>query len=219
MFVKFDMNDVLDLRLIYDKIKNKQNIWIMIRFCAIMIDIIHDVSLEIHMPRNTTEMFSYTSDKYWAKIINGLDYLENNPHPSKHELLNKIHLGSKNNLIVYWYPILTKLKHFNQYNLQSEINYYCCSLQTILELKEKKNNLIFNTLLSIDQIICEAIWLIHKSKLQIYACYTLLKLITPEYIDSYVLEKYYIYLISHYDGPCIETENRIEIVNLIKFDN
>lgn len=213
------MNEVLDLKLIFDKIKNKQHLWIMIRFCAIMLDISHDISIEIHTPRNTTEFFSYTSDKYWAKIINGIDYLENNPYPFKDELLNKIHLGSKNNLIMYWYPILKNLKYLNIYNLQSEISYYSCSIELILELKEKKNNLIYNTLLSIDQTICDALWIVYKSKIHIYTCYELLKLIKLNCTDSYVLENFYLHLISKYDNPCIETENRIEIVDLITFDN
>ena len=213
------MNEVIDIKLIYGKIKNKQTAWIMIRFCAIMMDLLHEISVEIQMPRCTTEYFSYTSDKYWAKILNGMYYLENNVHPSKHEMLNKIHIGSRNNLVLYWYPIIKNIKYLNHHILQSEINYYCCSLQTIIELKDRKNNLIFNALLSVDQIICNALWLIYKSKIQMYTCYELLELITPKIIDSTVLEKYYSYLISKYNGPCIETENRIEIVNLIKFNN
>jgi len=88
------MNEVIDIRLTYNKIKNKQNAWIMIRFCAIMMDLIHKISVEIHIPRNTTEYFSYTSDKYWSKILSGIYYLENNVYPLKHEMFNKIHIGS-----------------------------------------------------------------------------------------------------------------------------
>jgi hypothetical protein len=119
------------LRELYDNSKHKQLFLIVIRFISIYNEVMYDGSNEIHTPRNSDEIYTYYSDRYWAKVIYGINYLIENNNSTTTQLHESIHLGAKRNLIYYWYPIL---KYRNRLP-ELEIKYYLLSVGMILSLK------------------------------------------------------------------------------------
>jgi hypothetical protein len=62
------------LKELYNASQYKQLLWIIMRYVSVYTMYINNVSIEIHLPRNSQEIFTYHSDKYWAKIIYGLNH-------------------------------------------------------------------------------------------------------------------------------------------------
>ena len=108
-----------DLLSTFDTLPNKTHLWQMMRYFTLLYDIQYGISIEIHKPRNTREMFTYYSDKFWAKLIYGL--LNENLQKS---MLDKINEGSRINLSKYWYPILLQNNYLNRSDIKYEISYY-----------------------------------------------------------------------------------------------
>ena len=66
------MDDLLNK---FNALPNKNFLWSMMRYTSVIYQVIHNSKLEIHTPRNSTEYYTYISDKYWAKLIYGLSLL------------------------------------------------------------------------------------------------------------------------------------------------
>jgi hypothetical protein len=198
------------LKELYDKSHHKQFMLIIRRWITVYNIIKYESSSEIHTPRNSNEIYTYYSDKYWAKVIYGINYLIENNNSTTTQLHESIHLGAKINLIYYWYPIL---KYQNRLP-KLEIKYYLLSVGMILSLKY----INFEKFLLEDKMIVNILDIMKYNILNINFnkedSIKLLKLIItnpePELNDMF-----YNYLIQDLNNPCIESENCEEISNII----
>ena len=196
------------LKELYHTNQNKDLLWFYMRYFNIYYEIKTHTSWEIHIPRNSKEIYTYCCDRFWAKIIHGINHMIEYPDCYLQELQEVIHLGSRYNLIYYWYPILIYNKN-TELNYSNEIKYYLYSLDMALELKNKN----FHNFLSEDVFISEILYniepTINKNK-----CIELLKNLITNY-DQKLIDRFYNYLTGNINDPCIETENRDELVNII----
>jgi hypothetical protein len=207
------------LRNLYDALDNKEVAWMLMRYISVLYGVLYETSLEIHHPRNSCEFYTFNSDKYWAKVIYALHYLNKNTENTEVELLNQIHVGSRINLINHWYAILKNKNYVNDINLQIEIKYYLYSIDMILKLNKtcSLNAVIsrFKIFLTEDKKICYSIYNIKNSinNYEILSNLLLNQIIKNS--DMYVIEEFYKYLTGKINDPCKETENKNDIVSLI----
>jgi hypothetical protein len=207
------------LRNLYDALDNKEVAWMLMRYISVLYDVIYNISLELHHPRNSCEFYTFNSDRYWAKVIYALHYLSKNSENTEVELLNQIHVGSRINLINHWYNILKNKKYINDFSLQIEIKYYLYSIDTILKLNKiyspNVENSKFKIFLTEDKRICYSIYNIKNSINNYEMLSNLLLNQIIKKCDLYVIEKFYKYLTGNINDPCKETENKNDIVSLI----
>ena len=207
------MNDLLAN---FDLLPNKNYLWMMMRYISVIFDIYYNISIEIHKPRNTDEFFTYSSDKYWSKLIYGLLVCKTDVNT----IMNSIHEGNQINLINFWKPTLIGKKYNFDISFYNEMSYYSNEYNIIIDSFNKKqlnyyHKLNFNENLNITNIISyvKDITIVDK-----ITCEYLLKYIMyPEYINDKVINKFYVYLTNPPTDPCRETEDREDIINLILY--
>ena len=133
-----------------------------------------------------------------------------NPTTSNLDLHKSIHLGSKINLIYYWYPILKYKRRIPEL----ETKYYLLSVDMVLQLNDRN----FDRYLREDQLILNIIDLIRNNIINSIFnkndSIKLLNLIITSPLPK-LIDKFYNYLIQDLNSPCIESENCDEISNFI----
>jgi hypothetical protein len=202
-----------DLLSIFDTLPNKIHLWRMMRYFTIIYNIKYGISIEIHKPRNTTEMFTYHSDKFWAKLIYGLS-TRNLQKP----VLVKMHEGSTINLKQYWYPILLQNNYLTRCDIKYEISYYISDNNLIIENIIKENT-IHQNILNDNKIIASILnYIINITYIDKDTCVHLLKYICKyNLIDDILIDEFYKYIISPPTNPCTETENREDMIVLLEY--
>ena len=209
--ISYDTYDILND---FNILLQNNECWFLIRYIYIILDIYLDVKLELHPFRNTTELFTYQSDKYWSKIIYTWTKLEYNPDMTLDEIFLCVHLGGAINYLEYWYYIFELRGTFNQNtsftrDLINEKMYY---LTSSYDLESNKK---FDSLRNIDKTIANALYYIKNIKLHKGNCkYIIANFIDSKYISSYLIDKVYDYFSSKYVTPSIDTENRTDVLNL-----
>jgi len=212
--ISYDTYDILKNFNILD---NKKDLWFLMRFICIVIEVHLNIKFELHPPRNTSEMFTYTSDKYWSKIIDTWKQLQSNPKMSKDDIFISIHICCSINYFQYWYHIFKKSNILNNTTYYKKIltddnTYY---LTPVLELKKNENKNI-SYLIDTDIQIANALFYIKHIKFRKEYCkYIIGYIINPIYITQYLIDKVYDYLSSEYISSRIETENKDDILVLI----
>lgn len=214
IIISYGMYDILNN---FNVLHNKNELWFIMRFICIVINVHLNINFELHPPRNTTEMFTYTSDKYWSKIIDTWKQLQSNPDMNKDDIFISMHIGCSINYFQYWYHIFNKSNILNQTtsyvkSLNDDTTYY---LTPVFELKKNENkNLTYLT--DIDIQIANALFYIKYIKCRKEYCkYIIGYIIEQQYISQYIIDKVYAYLSSEYISSRIETENKDEVLVLI----
>ena len=206
---KCNKNDLLEN---FDKIPNKNHMWSMMRYISLVIDIYYNNNLELHYPRNSEEYFTYMSDKYWIKLIYGL--LDTKTIDS---IMKSIHNGNYINLI-HWKPILVKKRYTSNLEICNEFSYYTSSYTYIVDQLMNINcNSYYRTNYYENKKIADIIFYIKDiHHINDDTCDYLLKYIIDfKNNDKYVINKFYKYLTDIPYNSSIETENKIEMINLI----
>ena len=204
--------NAIDILKDFDTLPNNIIYWKLIRYIILVLQVKQNISIELHPPRNTTEFFTYISDKLWSKIIHGMSYILLNPvdndyNPKQiYNLFHHIHLGGSVNLIKYWYFQLHNKKYTEKIEIKYELSYY------IEETHIVYNNNNYKYYENIDKIITNA--LSHIARMikindtidETVLYYTMLKYIIKEDIPISIFNTFTHYLNSPYIDPCIETE-------------
>jgi hypothetical protein len=195
---------LIDFKNIYSD-NEKKLYWKIVRYISLIIYIKLEYSIEIHYPRDSFERFTYESDKLWSKILYYMLYVNSKEVKSIQLIYKYITIGGYVNLIKYWSNILSNISNIEKI-------YY--TETTYFRLKTEKSN--YNT--DTDNCIISALYYI------IYNIYsddsilskTMLKYIIRDYdINSDMISKFSNYLNSSYIDPCRETENKIDMYNLL----
>lgn len=201
-----------DLLSIFDTLPNKTHLWQMMRYFTLIYSISHGISIEIHKPRNTREIFTYHSDKFWAKLIYGLS----NENLQK-TMLDKIDEGSRINVKQYWYPIFLQNNCLNRNDIKYEISYYIRNHTLDIEniLNEKT---VHQSVLNENKIVANILNYVKNIKsINKDTCILLLKNICKyNLIDDIIVDEFYKYIASPPTNPCSETENREDIIILLE---
>jgi hypothetical protein len=132
---------------------------------------------------------------------------------TRQSMLECIHAGTEFNLKHHWYEILCDKNYLSDNNVYYEITYYLCINDNSVDYNEKRthfqlldeNKILSNIIFYILDIIS-----INREN-SIY----LLKYMCNGMLDDKIINKFYEYLISPPNDPCLETENREEIIILI----
>ena len=217
-----------DLLNDYKKLSSieQKELWIIMRYVCVILKIKYNTCVEIHQPRNTTEFYTYSSDKYWVKIFYGLLYLKLYPSSSMIEMWIYIHKCSADNLLKYWYPILSRKKYVTMTEHNITIKYYLYSVVMIHKiLKDKPYNEetmnIFKILVEEDKCISQLLCYINSSKFTVYnnnreiTNYFLNYIPFKNPINDELRTHFFNYLMSPINDPCIESENKNELTELI----
>jgi hypothetical protein len=201
------MNDLLP---IFDTLSNKIHLWRMMRYLCISCDILHGVDIEFHKPRNSTEYFTYNSDKYWSKLIYGLTYGYN-----KTSILDSVNKGTEINLKNHWYPILCDKNYLSKDPVYYEITYYLCINDNSTSNKEKEAH---SLILEEDTVISNIIhYVLHIKTIKRSDCkYLLNYLCASWYIDDKMINTFYDYITLPPADSCTENENKSDIIYFIK---
>lgn len=203
-------HNAIDLLINFSKVysdNEKKLLWKLIRYVNLIIYIKLEISIELHCPRSSVEKFTYESDKLWSKIIYYIIYIKTNDIKSLQLIYKYIIIGGYVNLKNYWYNILPKKENYN-----NELLYY--SDTTYFKLKTIK--------LYRDSIIDSCIInVLHYISNNVYTRDDILSIIMLEYIinrmdiNKILQTKFINYLNSPYIDPCRESENKIDMYNLL----
>lgn len=208
------------LKDLYNSLKNKKLAWLYMRYFTFYYDSIHKTCHDIIEPRLGREYFTFRSDKYWAKIIYGLYYLQEKPATLEIKLFEAIHNGSRINLINYWYPILNEKKCIDKVRL--EIKYYLFSYENVMnpdisKIESEKDK--FSSLYNEDAKIARIIYNMNKNTNNVINrdfCLTLLKYINRNN-HLILIDKFYTYLTNPIESCSIETENKEEMIHILEY--
>jgi len=201
------MDDLLNK---FNALPNKNFLWSMMRYTSVIYQVIHHSKLEIHTPRNSTEYYTYISDKYWAKLIYGLSLSKSNCIIS-----DNVKKGSYINLIGHWHNIFTRNNFVSINSIKYEISYY---LDLPLESNNEIEKSIHKKIINDNSIFSDIIsYILHIDIINKNICKYLLKYVLISYkIDEYIIDNFYNYLISLPMDPCRETECRDDIIILLE---
>jgi hypothetical protein len=198
-------------------VNEKKELLILIRYVCIILKVHHNLHIELHPPRNTKEIFTYYSDKYWSKVLYAWDTIINSKSITKDIIYRAIHKGSCINHD-YWYDIfknnniLSENTDFiNKFN--NESNYYSMSSFNVkFGVSDELDKLI-----TIDKSITDIFFHIRYLVLNKNYCkYMIEYVLDKKYISTYIIDIVYNYLSSDYIDPRLNSESEIEIVNLFK---
>jgi len=201
-------------KFIYTDDNNKY--LILMRYLLLVIQLKIKDSVELHLPRNTSEYFTYQSDKLWSKIIYAIMYInENNDPMCYNNLLHYIHVGGCVNLVKYWFYHLNDKKYSEKELVRSDIKYHMQSTGYSLYYDS------YNFHLKFDKIITECIFYIkdyiNLNNDDIYI-QMLTYILNSEMVSNNLLTDYKKYLNRSYIDPSNESLNKYDMLNLI-YDN
>jgi hypothetical protein len=222
---KIFIPDIINRYIVPDKLKNfnideNNKIYlILIRYILLIIQMKYNDIIELHSPRNTTEYFTYTSDKMWSKIIYGMVYLnevfQKKETVSYNVLFHYIHVGGCVNIIKYWYHHLREIKYTEIDAVKKDIKYHMQSTSYSISCDYNNINYLY------DKIISQSLYgirdFINLNNDNIYI-YMLQFILNDNNIDNNLIIEYKKYLNNSYINSCRESENREDIINLI-YDN
>ena len=200
-----------DLLSTFNLLPNKIHLWQIMRYVSVIFRISYGLSIEIHTPRNTNELFTYYSDKYWAKIIYGLS-----TNYSTKTMLQKIFDGSVINLKQYWYPILLQNRYLSRNSIKYEIGYYLHNTDYLfIDEKQREEYKIIS---KENKILSEVLnYVINIKTIKKNDCIHLLRFFCKySKLDDNIIEIFYQYIIAPETDPCSECENREDIIVLLE---
>jgi hypothetical protein len=213
-------SDVLNRRTSIDELvtfglTEKNHIYLkLIRYIILVIEIKLSDSIELHLPRNTTEFFTYNSDKYWSKLIYAMNYITKTEKDKINFtiLLHYIHVGGYVNINKHWNVHLIEKGYLKSKVVKDDIDYHSKTTRNILRISAYDANLI------IDRIITSCLYSIREhieSNDDMY--YHMIKHILNENsvnISRNLIHKYENYLRGSYHNVCTESENKYDMLNL-----
>jgi hypothetical protein len=220
----FFNSDVLDRQISIDELvmfklcKENQIYLQLIRYIILTIELKLKDSVELHPPRNSKEFFTYNSDKYWSKLIYALRYINKKNEIAKNLkyaiLLHYIHVGGYVNIHKYWHVHLSEKGYMNNTIVVNDIDYHYSTTYRVL------NKSIYDVNLVIDKIITKCLFdireYIYSDDDTVY--YYMLKHMLDENtnnINKNFVSKFKNYLNTPYSNPSSETENKLDMLNLI----
>lgn len=182
----------------------------MMRYVCFVCEYLYDLHIEIHKPRNSTEFFTYASDKYWSKLLYGLKYGK-----TKSSILEFINKGNEFNLKKHWYEILCDKNYLSYDNVYHEITYYLYITDASTSEKEKKSH---KNILNEDTLIANIIfYIINLGTIKRSDCAYLLSYVCCSwYITEKMITKFHEYLTSPPGDSSFEIECRTDIVDFLK---
>lgn len=203
-----------------DKINEQKELLILIRYICIILNIHYEINIEMHPPRNTKEIFTYNSDKYWSRILHAWNEIVTNNSMTKDIIFKAVHKGGSINYLTYWYYIfknnntlLQKTEFANQ--LKIENKYYLLSAYSIDIESYVESSVEIKNLFKIDKLITDVLFYMRHTVLNKKYCkYMIEYIIDKKYISTYIIDKVYNYLSSEYISPMVDSENRKDILNL-----
>lgn len=219
----FFNSDVLNRHISVDelimfKMSKENHIYLqLIRYIILTIELRLNDSIELHLPRNSKEFFTYNSDKYWSKLIYALRYI-NKVEIAKNInytiLLHHIHVGGYVNIHKYWKSHLTEKGYMNNTTVINDVEYHNSTTYSVL------NSSIYNVNLVIDKILTKSLYdireHIHSDDDAIY--YYMIKHMLDDNtnnINKNFVNKFKNYLNASYSNPSRETEDKYDMLNLI----
>jgi len=177
------------------------------RYISLVLYINIRYNIELHKPRICIEKFSYESDKLWSKIIYFILYLNTNTIQSRKIIYQYIHIGGYVNLIKYWYDKIIKNDKFESDKKYYESYTFYDATKSDSVYEAKKDIHITNALYFIINNV-------YGSDYNL--CKTMLKyLINESKISNNIIIQFSNYLNNLNRDPCLETERKIDIYNLI----
>jgi hypothetical protein len=219
----FFNSDVLDRAISLDelnmfKLCKENHIYLqLIRYIILTIELRLNDSIELHLPRNSKEFFTYNSDKYWSKLIYAMRYINKIDIVKKMNytiLLHHIHVGGYVNIHKYWNVYLTEKGYMNNTTVINDVDYHYSTTYRVL------NKSIYDVNLVIDRIITKSLFdireHIHSDDDAIY--YHMIKHMLDDNtnnINKNFVNKFKNYLNASYSNPSRETEDKHDILNLI----
>jgi hypothetical protein len=188
----------------------KKLLWKLIRYLSLTLYIKLDYNIEIHHPRSSVEKFTYESDKLWSKIIYYLIYLNTSDIKSIksiQSIYKYIVIGGYVNLKKYWYNILPKKENYaNELLYYSDTTYY--KLKTYKPFSDSTiDGCIINVLYYIINNVYNKDEYLSKVMLEY--------IINKNDITKKLQTKFINYLNTPYISPCQESENKMDMYNLL----
>lgn len=202
--------NAIDVLINFSKVytnDEKKLLWKLMRYVNLIIYIKLECNIELHCPRSSVEKFTYESDKLWSKIIYYIIYLNNNDIQSLQLIYEYIIIGGYVNLKNYWYNILPKKENYD-----NELLYYTDTTYFKFKLYKAFSDS------TIDLCIINVL---HYITYNVYSIDEYLSIIMLEYIinktdiTKILQTKFINYLNSPYIDPCRESENKIDMYNLL----
>lgn len=198
------MTDILKT---YDTLPNKIFLWSIMRYVCLILKMFHGISIEIHIPRNSTEFYTYNSDRIWAKILSGLS-----PDKSHKTMLQKVFSGSHDNLKQHWYPILFQNNYLTKNYITIEVSYYLNKQHLLYATDAQKEG--YEKILNQNKTVANILNYVSKIKsiTKESSLYLLKYICRYEKLNNDLINKLYIYLTHPPTDPCHESENREDIL-------
>ena len=197
------------------EINEQKELLMLIRYVCIILKVYHKVHIELHPPRNTKEIFTYNSDRYWSKILYAWYTISNTKSVTKDIIYRAIHKGGSINH-TYWNNIFKNNNILSQntdfvkkFNLDND--YYSMSAFNIkFGVSDELDKLI-----TIDKTITDILFHIRYIVLNKKYCkYMIEYVLDKKYISTYIIDIVYNYLSSDYIDPRLNSESEIEIIDL-----
>jgi len=188
------------------------------RYVCIILSIHELAFIELHIPRNTREIFTYNSDKYWSRVLFGWNDILNIPDMSKDDILCSVQKGGYINYFEYWFYIFQNNKTLSKKTdfadqLKVENKYY---LMCKLNVDLKSYNFV-NDLVTMDELITDILYYVRHIILNKKHCKFMLGyIVKKEYISNYLIDQVYDYLSSEYIDSSKDMEKRNDVINLLQ---
>jgi hypothetical protein len=206
----FTRQNAIDVLFNFSKVytnDEKKLIWKLVRYVNLIIYIKLEYGIELHCPRSSIEKFTYESDKLWSKIIYYLIYINNNDNQSLQLIYEYIIIGGYVNLKKYWYDILPKKENYNH-----ELIYYTdTSYSKLKSCKPYSDSTMDFCIINVLYYIKNNVYTMDDNLSKIMLEY----IINKNNITKIIKIKFIDYLNSSYIDPCRETENKMDIYNLL----
>jgi len=201
-----------DLLERYDIDKHKLY-YISIKIILLICEYYINLEVELFVPRSSTEMFSYETDKFWSIIINVYNYFDDNLDVdiTRDMLYKVVHYSGAVNFF-HWYKNFYYKKRIADLDERQEIKYYLYSVDKIIQNKE------FNAKRNIDMLIVDILLYIrYINNFNKNTC----KLIMKKYfkillIPDNIVNLFHKYINDPYINSTLDGEDKKEIINRIR---
>lgn len=197
-----------DLLAIFDELPNKEHLWRMMRYMCLVYEFQSEKTIEIHKPRSSHEIFTYRSDRYWAKLLYGLS-----DKNSSQTILQRITNGSQKNLDCHWYKILKDNNYLLRSSIYYEVTFYIFHSNKINEDEKIIHRKIIEENIKLSKIVSYIINVVIITK---ETCEYLLRYFCKySIINEHLINKFYEYMMLPPQNSCSEIEYRNDILLLV----
>ncbi len=206
---KFRSKDILIDYENFDE-ELKKECWFYVRFSNIILNFFEGTCIELHKPRSSKELYTYNSDKLWSMVINIMNMYKKIGKNDKDiyttdYLFEVIHNAGGLNFLRYWGKIFNRSVKINEFI--DDIKFYLYSSQKARNMVKYTNN---------EYRIISLFKYIRYEKISFDYCKFILSyVINNNQLTDKKINMVYTYLTSKYIDPCVESENRRDIINLL----